>query len=273
MDTRRRKVITIDVGIRNLAIGVLEYTYTETPPYPWENLSILSWELIDVFREGGIHVKNVKTVNIHRVCTKVFECLFARRALFEGATDVLVEQQPIRGVTGSARLKVVQHAIMGFFETYYMFHPNIRKANIVATPPGKKLCCGFDTQDFGKTGDPPKVPRKSKQSETHSELLSSEDSESHDEEEKKKNEKEKQKKKTSNYRNRKKQAVEMMCNVVFPLAKVPEELRNVIVDAKKKDDLADCILQAVYYLQSNIPKKQSNKVSALKRASKRIRLE
>jgi hypothetical protein len=74
-----------------------------------------------------------------------------------------------------------------------------------------------------------------------------------------------------------------MCNVVFSLAKIPEELRKVIVNAKKKDDLADCILQAVYYLQSNIPKiqkpkkskksKKLDRVGVVEHTNKRIRLE
>ena len=223
-----RKIITIDVGIKNLAIGVLSYTYNPTPPHSWKSLVFESWELVDILSDNNPNAKftNAKTINIHKACTKMLEALARRVDLLDGVTDILVEQQPLKRFEsadgkGSSRMKVLQHIILCYYECYFMFHPDLPKPTINSSSPQNKLKCSLNIENFGE------VPIKTEKIE---------------------------------YKQRKAMAVEM-CKQVMELCTVPETLQKTLEEHKRKaDDLADCVMQGVYYLQSKTPKvKKSRK--------------
>jgi hypothetical protein len=172
-----KRVISMDVGIRNLSIALLEYNYGEpTDSKPWENLTVLHWELVDVIEESGSKAKNAKTLNIHRVCNMLIDALLKRVSLLDGVSDILIEQQPISRFAGgrnvgSSRMKVVQHVILTFYEVYYRLHPDLVAPTIQAASSTNKLKCTIDPQNFCSEPDNTKYKTTYKQRKEKSVVL------------------------------------------------------------------------------------------------------
>lgn len=219
-----RKILSVDIGVRNLGLSVVECRFT--PPYnQWSQLTILQLELVDVVDEcqrgkkvrAGSRPKNAKTLNIHVVCQALVRLLWERRAWLEGVTDIRVEQQPLlrgrsTGSVGSSRMKVVQHCILTFFETYYWLQPQVVKPSIQPSSPANKLKCQIDVENFAL------APLE-------------------------------QTDKNTDYKQRKARAVEGFERMIQACNLDPRH--KVLYDDKKKhDDLADCVLQAVFELQT-----------------------
>ena len=198
-----KKILSFDVGIRNLGVALIEYDFrisplplslslpastvemtdnntttamtntndtatamTNTndttnntgPVYPWKNLKIIHLELIDMVNEvsqhstrkprAGAKPKTAKSININLLCQGIVSILFQRKHWLENVSDILVEQQLIlrgrgQGVPsmGSARMKVIQHCILTFYETYFLLNHHLNKPTITPASPANKLKC------------------------------------------------------------------------------------------------------------------------------------
>jgi hypothetical protein len=223
-----RKFISIDIGIRNLGLSVLEYNFDKNSEEnkSWKKLIISHLELIDIVevsQEGkrlraNTQPKTAKNMNIHTLCDTIVHIFMKRESLLSsGITDIRIEQQPIfrgqfaKSNLGSVRMKIIQHCLLTFFETYYSIHKHLVKPHIAPSSPANKLKCllqqdNFINRPLQKTSD------------------------------------------STDYKQRKDKAVEGF-NQIIQWCTINETLQTLYMDAKKKNDFADCILQAVYELQ------------------------
>lgn len=223
-----RKFISIDIGIKNLGLCVLEYNFDPNPKLntTWKKLVISHLELIDVIeasQEGkrlriNSQPKTAKTMNIHTLCDTLVRIFLKREhLLLSGITDIRIEQQPIfRGQLaqsnlGSVRMKIIQHCLLTFFETYFSIHKHLPKPHISPSSPGNKLKCKLNETNF--------ILRPSQKTEQ-----------------------------ATNYQQRKEKAVNDF-EQIMKWCTISDTLQSMYNDTKKKNDFADCILQAVYDLQ------------------------
>jgi hypothetical protein len=228
-----KKIISFDIGIRNLGVTCVEYSYQpqlseEGEFYSWKNFYISQLELIDIVDElsqgkktrAGSKPKNAKNINIHELCQGIVKILMKRSNWLDNVTDIRVEQQPIQrsrfggggGSLGSVRMKIIQHCILTFYESYYAIHSHLTKPLINPSSPANKLKCVVEEHNFCL------------------EPLSETD-------------------KNTNYQQRKEKAVENF-EKLLPWCTIKPELKTLFEDIKKKNDLADCVLQALFELQS-----------------------
>lgn len=217
------KILSIDIGIRNLGMSVVEYN-GNTPYTDWKCLSISKLELVDMVEQcqkgkkvrEGAKVKNAKTLNIHVLCNCLVQVLLERKDWFNDATEICVEQQPIRGFgagsMGSSRMKIIQHCILTFFETYFELNSHLVKPKIQSSSPSNKLKLCIDEMNFAT------APMEKTDKDTE-------------------------------YKQRKAKSVEQFEKII-KWCTISEEHRSLYTDRKKRDDLADCILQAVFVLQT-----------------------
>lgn len=224
------KILSIDIGIRNLGMSVVEFNGT-IPYTDWKSLSIPKLELIDMVEQcqkgkkvrEGAKVKNAKTLNIHVLCNCLVQVLLERKDWFIDATEICVEQQPIRGFgacaksMGSSRMKILQHGILTFFETYFELNPHLAKPKIQSSSPSNKLKLRIDETNFAT------APMEKTDKDT-------------------------------DYKQRKAKSVEQFEKII-KWCTISEEHRSLYTDRKKRDDLADCILQAVFVLQTHYSEK------------------
>jgi len=106
----------------------------------------------------------------------------------------------------------LEHCLLTFFETYYVLNPHIFKPSIVASSPANKLKCIIDQTNFAM------------------EPLAKTDKE-------------------TDYKQRKDKATEGFTNCI-EWCTIRPELKTLYSDLKKQNDLADCVLQAVFELQT-----------------------
>lgn len=258
-----QKIVSIDIGIRNLGMSLLEYDFntlqqstlqqnkplnnsneelkeikedTETNktilnPWSWKKLKILQLELVDIVKEvtkdkkqrAGAKEKNSKNININIICQGVVSILMQRVHWLDGVTKICIEQQPIMrsrfrqggckgGSVGSVRMKIIQHCILTFYETYYTLHPHLIKPSILPASPGNKLKCIINPDNFCM------------------EPKSSTD-------------------KNTIYTQRKDKTEEDFTKFI-EWCDIKPELKTLFHDTNKKNDMSDCILQAVFELQN-----------------------
>jgi len=219
-----QRVLSIDIGIRNLGLCVVEYTGA-APYADWKDCRVLEWELVDLAEEcargrkvrAGAKPKNAKTLNIHQLCQALVRLLHQRAAWLDGVTDVCVEQQPLmRGANalGSARMKIIQHCILTFYDTYFLLHPACPRPDIRPASPANKLKLVLDEKQFAA---PPLD-----QTAAH-----------------------------TDYKQRKAKAVQDL-GTLLPWCTTTAAHRTLFADSHKRDDLADCVLQGIYELQSAV---------------------
>ena len=257
-----KRILSFDIGIRNLGVSVVEYNFEEgwdpaTQTWKWNALKIHTLELIDVIAhieefhranrqphqgtrpdEDQSEVqfsqsqsksqtesksqtrpkskpKTAKDMNIHELCQAFVRVLHNNPNWYgPGTTDVRVEQQPLMGgkSSGSARMKIVQHCILTFFETFYACHPELHKPNINASSPSNKLKCIIVEANAC-------APPETKTSET-----------------------------PTTYAQRKDKAV-VGFQQVLKWCTADVALKRFYSSLKKHNDVADCVLQALYEIQ------------------------
>ena len=234
-----KKILSIDIGIKNLALSLIECKFV--PPFDkWSAVNILEIQLVNIVEESqkgkkvrqGAKPKNAKTININVLCNALVDILIQRKSWLENITDIRVEQQPLMvggrfgrksggggakggfsgGGGGSSRMKVIQHCILTFYETYFAIHSDLQKPSIQPSSPANKLKCIIDENDFaiqplGSTAkDTEYVQRKDK--------------------------------------------AEVDFEKVMTLCTMKESIKTMYDGKKKQDDMADCVLQAIFELQT-----------------------
>lgn len=215
-----QRILSFDVGIRNLSWCLIELRTTpESIQDPWKNIHIIQWECIDVLTDNKCKAKSAKTVNAERCTRFMLESLRRRIDSFAPLEDlqVLIEQQPLqrRGI-GSAKNKILGHVI---YTVFYGVSKSIQFYNSK-----KKLAVNLRDSFY--------VPNRCKQTPR---------------------EKAEQKKNLNKaYRNRKKLAIQYATTVMEKLDASHNgfALERWETYCRKRDDLADCLLQALHYLQS-----------------------
>lgn len=242
-----KKILSIDIGIKNLALSLIECKFA--PPYDqWSAVNILEIELIDIVQESqkgkkvrqGAKPKNAKTININVLCNALVQILIQRKSWLDNITNIRVEQQPLKfggggfggkgkgnfsGGGGSSRMKVIQHCILTFYETYFAIQTDLKKPLIQPSSPANKLKCIIDENDFaihplGSTAkDTEYVQRKNKAEEDFEKVMT--------------------------------------------LCTMKESIKTMYDGKKKQDDMADCVLQAIFELQTWACKLKNDAVKSM----------
>lgn len=257
-----KKILSFDVGIRNLGVALVEYKFdkknietvtttttttaaliddSKTLGYPWSKLKITDLQLIDIVAEvcqgkkqrANAKPKTAKSININDICHGIVNILFKRLSWLTDITDILVEQQLILrgggkgGSMGSARMKVIQHCILTFYDTYYILHPELVKPLIAPASPANKLKCIIDEKNIATAP-----------------LMSTD--------------------KNTDYKQRKAKAVENFFKFI-DWCDISQNLKVMFTDIKKQNDLADCVLQALHEIQlfGSVLLKKESKVSTV----------
>ena len=108
------KYASWDMGIRNLALCIVEVDGGGAPPkiFHWEMCNILEEER----RSGSRALTNAKSIRIESAVEALVEALQSRRALWEGVSEVVIEQQPVgRLPVSNTVMKVLSHVMQGWF--------------------------------------------------------------------------------------------------------------------------------------------------------------
>ena len=240
-----KKILSIDIGITNLGMYLVECKFV--PPYDkWSSVEISKLELVNIVKEihhgkkvrEGAKPKNAKTENIHVLCNALVRILLARQSWLENITDIRVEQQPLMrgrgtGSVGSSRMKVIQHCILTFYETYFAIHSHLTKPSILPSSPSNKLKCIIDVTNFA-------IAPMDKTD------------------------------KNTDYKQRKSKAVEGFEKLIT-VCTINDDIKELYADKKKHDDMADCILQAVYELQTHACKLRSQEIKKQEKETKKAR--
>jgi len=228
------RVLSIDVGTRNLAYALVNYP---DDAKGWVDLSIEAWENCDVLTEGGSTVKNSKTINIERCVRYVFEAMNTRfDKLFKESVDRIIIEKQVRK---APRNLMVSVALLSYF---LLKVPDIPIDLVSATG---KLKINIEEKSFAFSESTPSVCHY-----TNDKQLSA----------------------SQNKTRRKKKAVEL-CDTIIKQCKRLQHWKDTFRargTAKKQDDLADCFLQALYYLQTKLQVKSTKKRTASSMQKKTI---
>ena len=125
------KIVSFDVGLRNLAMAILEMklpspgqpkqtkllsTDTSKPvdgfQAPWRDCSLLHWELIDILKDNGNLATNALKVTIADYVPLVHATLRKRLPLFAGADAILIESQPNIGKEKIQNVAILMYAFL-----------------------------------------------------------------------------------------------------------------------------------------------------------------
>lgn len=236
-----RRVLSFDIGIRNLSFCLLECSIEESNLL-WKNVEVKEWQIIDLLGENSgaekktskkrkktdgeekddaekikkaKKKKNAKTISIHEASQKLRDVLLGCSHLLQQPIHyIIIEQQPLRGFgQGSSRMKIMQHAILDFYELFYLWNRvDYEKPKILATSPSNKLKCIIDpTTVFVKP-----VAKMGKME----------------------------------YKQRKTMAVELCQKALQFIKPLKTEYSDLLQNRKKLDDLCDSFMQAIYIIQT-----------------------
>lgn len=214
------RVISIDVGIRNLSIGRISL---DLNPKSWKSLHIEKWMNIDILKESNLNCSNANHVSTCTLLSALYISLdkFACDIIGNNRIDaVLIEKQPFsRGSIGRLSMQAVMGGLFTWFLAYFKTH-DMSVLNtyplLTLLDPSCKLQVCLDETDIV-------LPQKHQ---------------------KKKNKEEKKIKTT--YRQRKLTAIQYTRTI---LKLVNHSDLEFFQKSKKKDDLSDTLLQALYMLQ------------------------
>jgi hypothetical protein len=111
---RSMRILSIDVGYRNLAICLLE------------DGQVVEWEVIDAIKEDGGSTPLPKRGNDPIIIGLVTKSLWARQEKLLSADIVVIEKQPLRARV----MRVLEGAIVAFFHTCRLAVPTCKVAKI-----------------------------------------------------------------------------------------------------------------------------------------------
>ena len=120
------RVLSIDVGLRNLGLALLEWNGDNSEPHTVSTLTasnivgttqILHAENVDVLEENGCTAKNAKTIGPLKQVSFWHACMLSRKALFLDVPPDIVVVEVQDG--GNATMRQVSTGIVGLFMGHY----------------------------------------------------------------------------------------------------------------------------------------------------------
>ncbi len=115
------RVLSIDVGLRNLGLALLEWNGESTAAPTASNIvgttQILHAENVDVLEENGCTAKNAKTIGPLKQVSFWHACMLSRKALFLDVPPDIVVVEVQDG--GNATMRQVSTGIVGLFMGHY----------------------------------------------------------------------------------------------------------------------------------------------------------
>lgn len=200
-------VISFDVGFRNLAMCILQINDS--------NVVIKNWQIDDIVLAGG---SKAKAPSADKLCGFMLQHLDSLKDLFAScgpAATVRIEQQLSRTV----KMKLLQFAIHNYFFLRFPAY----KIEFIHGKRKLNTCLSRFGVDMSLELPPSKRKQRSDAKNT------------------------KKTQKAAQYRQNKKMGV-FRCQLLLDSEAVSqdqEQWRDVFKNSKKKDDLADCLLQAL----------------------------
>ncbi len=225
------RVLSFDVGLRNLAYALVTYNRPEaasnSSSTSWSQFHVEAWEHFDVLKECGCTAKDSKKVGIERCIKMVFQCLDRRPQLFDQPVDFIIIEKQMRR---SPRNLMTSVALLSYF---VIKSPDTQVDMISSTG---KLKINLEPEAFAFSDATPSVLHH-----TNDPALTA----------------------AQNKTRRKNKAIQLCTQLLSTQGQhlQPWSKRFTSKElAKKRDDLADCLLQAVYFLQDKLqvtkPKKR-----------------
>lgn len=217
--TSSNYILSFDVGIKNLAYCVLEIKTKEPDEEKKEDTK---WNAITIHRWGTLNIlpssiQKCNQVNVQKLTQNLFCILHKKHTMLTHngcVRTVLIEQQPLRvGRMGNVRMNLIQQAVMDYYTLYQ--YPGMEFL-VHPISPSYKLKCDISSAYIWVKKSKKKTPSVQR----------------------------------LKYAQRKKLAVETTQQL---LEKVSYNLgvTTPFFTQRKKDDYADCFLQAIYYIQKN----------------------
>jgi len=230
------RVLSFDVGTRNLAYTLIDYDDTDEK-HSWQSMSVEAWENLDVLAEGGSTAANSKKISIERCIRYVFDALTKRESvLWSKPIDCIIIEKQVRK---APRNLMVSVALVSYF---LLKAPDVRIEMMSAT---NKLKINIANTNFAFSETTPSVLHHA-----NDKSLSL----------------------AQNKTRRKKKAVELCEKILSDncpqLQQWHLRFKSKELSAKR-DDLADCFLQCIYFLQSKMERKTITKKS--RRPSKKAK--
>jgi hypothetical protein len=232
---RRIRVLSIDVGLRNLAMTIFSFPeHLSECKNKWQHICIEYWECLDVLEDNECRAKSSKTVSGVRCNKFLIDSLHKRAHLWHALDYTVIESQPMRrgggrgNSIGGARNQVLAHILWTYF---YTCQHNRDPSRIHMSSSKQKLAVGMNV-DF--------VPdTNSLQVET--------------------------------YAQRKKEAIRRVDEILTWM--IPENSVVWTSHRKKRDDLADSFLHGIYFIQQYCQPKPKSSTRQCRQGKKRVREE
>lgn len=213
------KLLSIDVGIRNLALIVTSWVDPRkkqiTVKDPWSLLKIEYWTVIDLLDDNDSGLSSSAGLGVWKAIPMLIDSLESRFHLFKDVNKILIEQQPLRRSRfkkhiGSQKNNIIAHALLTYFVSAFKIR-NTKVPGIIQYSSRKKLRVNpqnfFDEMPTSVTKD-------------------------------------------LTYAGRKKMA-KQLCTVILQKLEFRKIENQIFFESHvKRDDLADCLLQAIAYYQS-----------------------
>ena len=211
------RVLSIDVGIKNLAFCDLEVDKTTC------RVKIRNWKVVSVIDEGV----NCKKLELEVITEQMISCLmewFGKFDVNRVYDLVLIENQPSNK---NRTMKSISIEIYTFFTILKMMHGTVRKIRFVSAKHKLSLASTDATSRTINKSNKSNKSQRRQRSTTGTKAAS------------------------AAYRDRKKQAIQLVRSKYLPLF-ADESLTRLFESTPKKDDLADCLLQCIYYVQAKL---------------------
>lgn len=226
----KKRILSFDIGMRNLSYCDVRFANSnrEKSADFLKDIFVEKWECFDILKENNSNAKNPYSVGANKLVKFMIQCLHKRFgecfANPETApTAIVVEQQPGR----SMQMKVLGYAVVSYFTTLAVVQNIDLRVETISAKYKLQLCDQLEIPKqrptIRKSNHPEPATAKARR----------------------------QREKGRLYRTNKWRGVEGCKKLMEPDGVVvSDELREEFKKSKKKDDLADTLLQGIsFYYQ------------------------